>query len=87
MSRPDRIDTEALRGRAEYALRFDVDHAGSLYLRLLASVYLAAEGDEQGEEVLALENIYQVQAALEEIDGDAILTTLLLAVPTSEVPS
>ena len=72
-----RIDADRLRGCIEYALRFDVAHDGSLYLNALACVYLAAP--ESAEPTLAHE--YHLQADAERVDGDDVLTALLLAVP------
>lgn len=79
MSREDQaIDAERLRGCLEYALRFDVQHDGSLYLRLLACVYLAAP--TSAEPTLGSE--FYLQASAESIDGDDVLCALLLAVPS-----
>jgi hypothetical protein len=72
-----RIPAERLRGCAEHALRFDVRQQGSLYLRLLACVYLGAP--ETSERTLAHELYLQAQA--ERIDGDDVLTSLLVGVP------
>jgi hypothetical protein len=72
-----RINSERLRGCLEYALRFDVAHEGSLYLNVLACVYLAAP--EATEPTLGFE--FQLQAEAEQADADHILTALLLAVP------
>ncbi len=62
----------------EHALRFDVPHDGSLYLTLLACVYLAAP--EAAEPTLAHE--FHLQAEAEDADSDDVLTALLLAVPS-----
>lgn len=82
-TRDHQIDAERLRGCTEYALRFDVPHEGSLLLRLLGCVYLAAPFG--AEPTLARE--FYLQADSEGIDGDDLLTALLLAVPPSEVLS
>lgn len=73
-----RIPAERLRGCAEHALRFDVPHDGSLYLNLLACVYLAAP--ESAEPTLAHE--FYLQASAEHVEGDDVLTALLLGVPS-----
>ena len=73
-----RIDAERLRGCVEHALRFDMHHDGSLYLNLLACVYLAAP--ESAEPPLAHE--FDLQASAEQVDGDEVLNTLLMAVPS-----
>lgn len=69
------FDDDRLRGALEYALRFDVQHVGSLYLRVLACVYLSApDGAEP-----ALERLFYNQAEqTENIDPDQLLNTLLL---------
>jgi len=72
-----RIPAERLRGCVEHALRFDVAHAGSLYLNVLACVYLGAP--EVAEPALA--NLFYSQAGAERVDGDEMLTALLLGVP------
>lgn len=73
-----RIPAERFRGCVEYALRFDVPHEGSLYLRVLACVYLGAP--EPSEPSLAHEFYQQAQA--EKVDGDDVLSALLLGVPS-----
>jgi hypothetical protein len=73
-----RILPERLRGCVEYALRFDVTHGGSLYLNVLACVYLGAP--ERAEPTLAHE--FYLQAQAEHVDGDDVLTALLLGVPS-----
>lgn len=77
MNRRDAIDPERLRGCLEYALRFDVAHTGSLYLNVLACVYLAAP---TGAEPTLFHEFY-LQAEAEGVDEDSVLTALLLAVP------
>lgn len=72
-----RIDGDRLRGCLEHALRFDVAHDGTLYLNLLACVYLAAP--ESAEPSLGHE--FYLHAEAEHVDGDDVLTALLLAVP------
>lgn len=72
------VNEERLRGCAEYALRFDVAHDGSLYLRLLACVCLACP---EADALTVLETLYYEQADAEHVDGDDVLTALLLAVP------
>lgn len=79
MSHADqRIGAERFRGVLEYALRFDVPQDGSLYLRVLACVYLAAP--THAEPSLARE--FYLAADGESVDGDDVLTALLLAVPS-----
>jgi hypothetical protein len=73
-----RIPTERLRGCVEHALRFDVEHVGSLYLNVLACVYLGAP--ESSEPTLAHE--FYLQAQAEHVDGDDVLTALLVGVPS-----
>jgi hypothetical protein len=73
-----RIDTERLRGCLEYALRFDVTHVGSLYLNVLACVYLAAP--DSAEPTLAHE--FYLQAQAEQVNGDNVLNALLVEVPS-----
>jgi hypothetical protein len=73
-----RIPAERLRGCVEHALRFDVAHEGSLYLNLLACVYLGAP--ERAEPELA--QLFYDQAGAESVDGDTVLTALLLGVPS-----
>lgn len=73
-----RIPAERLRGCAEHALRFDVAQEGSLYLRLLACVYLGSP--ESAEPALAHQ--YYLQAQAERVDGDDLLTALLVGVPS-----
>jgi hypothetical protein len=66
-------DPEALRGRLEHALRFDIEHEGSLYLNALACVYLAApEASEP-----ALVGAFNLQAEAEHVDADQVLQDLL----------
>ena len=72
------IDAERFRGCVEHALRFDVAREGSLYLNVLACVYLAAP--EAAEPTLGHE--YYRQAETEQADGDQVLTDILLAVPS-----
>jgi hypothetical protein len=79
MSRPEAIDVETLRGRLEYALRFGVEHEGTLYLKALACVYLACD-DESPDESAALEALLTTQAQIEGVDSDDVLTALCLAV-------
>ena len=86
MSRLSALDLEALRGRLEYSMRFDVRHVGSLYLYALACCYLASDNDTASE-TLALENIFQEQAKAEGSASDVIINALLMAVPNSEVLS
>ncbi len=78
-----RITAERLRGCVEYALRFDVAHEGSLYLNVLACVYLGAPEGAEPE----LAQLFYDQAGAEDVDGDDVLTALLLAIPPSEVLS
>jgi hypothetical protein len=73
-----RINSERLRGCVEYALRFDVAHEASLYLNILACAYLAAP--ESAEPTLAHE--FYLAASAENVDGDNVLTALLLEVPS-----
>jgi hypothetical protein len=73
-----RIPAERLRGCAEHALRFDLPQLGSLYLRVLACVYLGAP--ELSEPSLAHE--FYLQAQAERVDGDDVLTALLVGVPS-----
>lgn len=75
-TRDQAIDAERFRGCVEHALRFDVAHEGSLYLNVLACVYLAAP--THAEPSLARE-LY-LQADTEGLEGDDVLTALLLAV-------
>lgn len=85
MSRPEAIDVEALRARLEYALRFDVQHEGTLYLRVLACILLACDKQSDAEEA-TLEALYYQQASFEDVDGDDVLTESCLVVP-SRAPS
>jgi hypothetical protein len=80
MSRPEAIDLETLRGRLEYALRFDVAHDGSLYLNAMAVVYLACD-EQSTDESAALEALVTTQAEIEGVDSDDVLTALCLAIP------
>jgi len=73
-----RINEERLRGCLEHALRFDVPHDGSLYLNVLACVYLSAPS--VAEPSLGFE--FQQQALRESVEADDVLTALLLAVPS-----
>lgn len=73
-----RIPTERLRGCVEHALRFDVEHDGSLFLNLLACVYLGAP--EVAEPALA--QLFYAQAGAERVDGDEVLTALLMGAPS-----
>jgi hypothetical protein len=74
------IDEETLRGCLEHALRFDVPHEGSLYLRTFACLYLAApEADEEH-----LCDVLFAQAAVERVNPDALLTALFLAIGGQE---
>jgi len=79
VSRADqRVCEERFRGVLEYALRFDVPQDGSLYLRILGAVYLAAPTEAEP----GLGSEFYLQAATELADGDEVLTALLLAVPS-----
>ena len=73
-----RIAAERLRGCTEHALRFDIPQIGSMYLRLLACVYLGAP--DTAEPNLAHE--FYLQAQAERVDGDEVLTALLVGVPS-----
>lgn len=76
-----RIDSERLRGCLEHALRFDVHHDGSLYLNALACCYLAAPSESEP----TLGSEFYLAASAEGVDGDDVLTALLLAIPESAV--
>lgn len=76
MDRLAPIDEETLRGSLEFALRFDVEHVGSLYLRTFGALYLAAPESDEAH----LSDIFHAQARLEQVDPDRVLTALCLAV-------
>lgn len=75
MSRIDTIDVRSLRARLTHALRLDVTHDGSLYLHALGACYLACSDD--GEEQ-ALERLFYGQASFEVVNGDDVLSALIL---------
>lgn len=76
MSRIDQIDTAALRTRLAWALNPEVDRDGSLYLLALGACYLACSTAEEEER---LEELFYGQARFELVDGDGLLSTLILA--------
>lgn len=69
-----RILPERLRGCASFALANAAALDGSLYLNLLACVYLAAP--EEAEPTLAHE--YYLQASREHVDGDEVIAALMV---------
>ena len=77
MSRLEAIDLGALRARLEHALRLDVMHGGSLYLLVLCCAFLACDERSVGE-LQMLESVYYSQAEAEGVDGDDLLTAVLL---------
>lgn len=77
MSRPEAVDLSALRARLAHISTTGQGLEGSLYLQTLACCYLASDNDT-AEETLALENIYQEQAGVEEVDANGLLLALLL---------
>ena len=81
MSRPLVINAPALRARVSFALD-STELAGSLYLRVMGCVYLACDSESPDEES-TLEILFFEQARIEAVDGDDLITRLLLV----EVPS
>lgn len=77
MSRPEAVDLNALRVRLAYVSATRNAFEGSLYLHALACCYLASDNDT-AEETLALENIYQEQAGVEDVDAHDLLAALML---------
>jgi hypothetical protein len=77
VSRPEAVDLIALRARLAHISTIGEGLEGSLYLQTLACCYLASDNDT-AEETLALENIYQEQAGVEEVDANGLLMALLL---------
>jgi len=80
MSRVEALDLVTLRARLTHALAAD-GFGGSLYLLALASCWLACDSASVGE-LGMLESIYYQQCAAESLDGDELITTLLLEVPS-----
>ena len=80
MTRVAPIDEETLRGCLEHALRFDVQHEGSLYLRIFGCLYLGAPETDEAH----LCDVFHAQARLEQVDADLVLTALYLAVGGTE---
>jgi len=77
MSRLEAVDLGALRMRLSHALRLDMEHEASLYLMAVAACFLACDAASPGE-LGMLESIYYQQAAAEGVDGDDLLTAVLL---------
>jgi hypothetical protein len=87
VSRPEATDEIALRARLLYiAVTHDVD--GSAYMRTLGALLLSCD-EESEQEAAAVEALFDTQATIEGVDGDAVLVNLCMAVPSteSEVPS
>lgn len=70
----------ALRARLKLALVAD-GFRGSLYLLVIASCWLACDSASV-RELGMLESIFYQQAAAESLDGDEVITALLLEVPS-----
>jgi hypothetical protein len=77
MSQPAAVDLIALRARLAHISTTRDAFEGSLYLHALACCYLASDNDT-AEETLVLENIYQDQAGIEDVDANDLLMALLL---------
>lgn len=81
MSRPNPSEEARLRERIGGVLK-EPPPTASLYLRTLGCLYLAAEAGTGGED--ALEAVYYRQAELEDLEGDDLLTSLILLAQTTE---
>lgn len=79
MSRLEAIDLGALRARLTHALRLDVHQEASVYLLAVAACWLACDAASIGE-LGMLEAIFYQQCEAEGLDGDELITTLLLTV-------
>lgn len=77
MSRLEAINMVALRARLEHALRLGLAHEGSLYLLVLCCAFLSCDERSVGE-LQMLESVYYSQAEAEDVDGDELLTAVLL---------
>lgn len=81
MSNVQHLDLTTLRLRLQRALDHKqdagLDGRGSLYLRALASVYLACDEDSLEEEA-TLEKLFIEQCSTEDVDADELLTEICL---------